>query len=142
MIKNLTRIVMVLALLGLLTACGGKAAQGQQASPEPTQAPVSITQRLFGWTSFLGKIFPKKSKPPVAIPPQLLGQIRQVNLENQFVLIDASISNAAEPGDALVSIADQKETANLRLSSLRSASFLIADIASGTPSVGDRVYKR
>ncbi len=139
---SLCRMVVVLALTGLLVACGGKATQGQQASPEPTKPPVSLSQKLFGWTSFLGKIFPKKSKPPVAVPPQLLGQIRQVNLENQFVLIDASISNAAEPGDALVSIADQKETAILRLSSLRSSTFLIADIASGTPSVGDRVYKR
>jgi len=72
----------------------------------------------------------------------LLGQIRQVNSESGFVLIDATVSSSAKPGDALVCIANQKETADLKLTTLRSASFVIADITSGTPSVGDRVYKR
>ena len=47
----------------------------------------------------------------------------------------------AEAGDLLVCIRDQKETANLRMSTLKNPPFLIADIASGTPSPGDRVFK-
>ena len=56
-------------------------------------------------------------------------------------MIDATTFQGAESGDLLVSIRDQKETANLRMSNLKNPPFLIADIASGTPAPGDRVFK-
>jgi hypothetical protein len=133
---------------GLLSGCANKkelSGNPEVAAaqvPEPPKPKASLMGTLFGWTSVFSKLFPKKPEPPAAVPPQLLGEIRQVNGENQFVLIDASVSSSAKPGDALVCISGQKETASLRLTPLRSASFLIADIESGTPSVGDRVYRR
>ncbi len=131
-----------------LSGCANKPNVAGEATPSTEAAPSAEpeaepkkpwTEALFGWTK---NLFPKKEKPPTAIPPQLLGQIRQVNPESGFVLIDATVSSAANPGDALVCISNQQETADLKLTSLRSASFVIADITSGEPSVGDRVYKR
>jgi hypothetical protein len=72
--------------------------------------------------------------------PRLIGVIKTVSREDRFVLIDATAFQGAEAGDLLVCIRDQKETANLRMSNLRNPPFLIADIASGTPSPGDRVF--
>ena len=136
-------------LLAGILACSGCAnksslppppsAEAEPAADAATKPKKPWTESVFGWTK---NLFPKKEKPPAAIPPRLLGQIRQVNSESGFVLIDATVSSSAKPGDALVCIANQKETADLKLTTLRSASFVIADITSGTPSVGDRVYKR
>ena len=88
------------------------------------------------------KIFPKKKQPPVAQPPRLIGTIKMVNKEDHFVLIDAIASGSTQPGDALVCIVNQQESANLQASSLRNPPFLIADIVSGNPSPGDRVFQR
>ncbi|GAB4164476.1 MAG: hypothetical protein Fur0032_00420 [Terrimicrobiaceae bacterium] len=88
------------------------------------------------------KIIPRKPRPPQALPARQIGEIRQVNLDNRFVLIDGISAVAIEPGSPLVTVSDQRETADLELTSLRSASFLIADIISGTPAVGDKVFAR
>ena len=90
----------------------------------------------------MGKIFPKKAAPPIAEPPRLIGTIKMVNKEDKFVLIDAVSYGGAQPGDVLVCIVNQRESANLRASTLRNPPFLIADIASGSPSPGDKVYKQ
>lgn len=137
-------MVTILAVVGCANKPGatGEPTPSTEAAPEggPDDKPKKPWQEsLFGWTQ---NLFPKKEKPPAAVPPQLLGQIRQVNSESGFVLIDATVSSAAKPGAALVCIANQQETAELKLTSLSSASFVIADITSGEPSVGDRVYKR
>ncbi len=144
--KTLRIVIMAGALA--LSACANKPDVAGVATPETGAAPAAESadkpkkpwmESAFGWTK---KVFPKKEKPPAATPSQLLGQIRQVNPESGFVLIDATVSSAAKPGDALVCIANQQEKADLKLTALRSASFVIADITSGEPSVGDRVYKR
>ncbi len=122
-------------------------AANTSAPPPPTAASGNATtpqepttrKSLFSW---LPRIFPQRAKPPVAVPPTLIGQIRQVNVGNQFVLIDASSASSARPGEALVAISDRQETADLKLTTLRGGSFLIADIVSGEPSVGDRVYQK
>ena len=84
-------------------------------------------------------LIPKKKHPPQAQPPRLIGVIKMVNKQDGFVLIDAVTQSAAH-GDLLVCINAQKETANLRMSNLKNPPFLIADIASGTPAPGDRVF--
>jgi hypothetical protein len=71
----------------------------------------------------------------------LIGTIKMVNKEDKFVLIDGASFQGAQAGDALVCITNQKETANLRMSTLKNPPFLIADITNGSPSVGDKVYK-
>ena len=86
-------------------------------------------------------LLPRKAKPPPAQVPRLIGVVKTVNREDRFVLIDATTFQGAEAGDLLVCVRDQKETANLRMSTLKNPPFLIADIASGAPSPGDRVLK-
>jgi hypothetical protein len=144
---NLIRLFLVAALFGL-SGCVNKPGTTGEPTPDTEAAPEAgadekpkkpLSESLFGWTK---KLIPKKEKPPAAVPPQLLGQIRQVNPESGFVLIDATVSSAAKPGDVLICIANQQEKAELKLTALSSASFVIADITSGEPSVGDRVYKR
>jgi len=116
-------------------------------APLPGEIPASVVkpQRPLGsyfWPpNWPGLAFPKKPGPPKATPPQLIGTIKMVNTEDRFVLIDAVCYQGTEPGGLLVCLMNQQETANLRMSSMKNPPFLIADIASGTPSPGDRVFK-
>jgi hypothetical protein len=138
----------LMALVLTASACANKPGAAGESTPAAAAAPEASPDEkpkkpsppeLLGCTK---NFLPKKQKPPAAVPPRLLGQIRQVNSESGFVLIDATVSSAVEPGDVLICIANQQEKAELKLTSLSSASFVIADITSGEPSVGDRVYKR
>lgn len=146
-----TRLFLTLLVLAAL-ALSGCAAKGEPkpkpaATPttqQPQQPPqpkpkVGILTRVLYWTNPLN-LLPKKARPPVAQQPRLLGVVKMVNLEDKYVLIDA-VSQNASAGDLLVCITNQRETANLRMSSLKNPPFLIADIANGTPTVGDRVFK-
>lgn len=156
-----SRILCILLLAGcLLAGCATKTKPTEQgsptpaptATPKPTPTPApEVKPEASGlkrpWyvyaspTFWASKVIPKKKKPPQAEPPRLIGTIKMVNKEDRFVLIDATSYNGAQPGDALVCIVNQRESANLRASALRNPPFLIADIASGTPSPGDKVYK-
>jgi hypothetical protein len=123
-------------------------------TPKPTtdQAEVSHSQAIqpkpkrpfvasvLSWFQAIPNLIPRKARPPQAQVPRLIGVIKTVSREDRFVLIDATTFQGAQAGDLLVCIRDQKETANLRMSTLRNPPFLIADIASGTPSPGDRVF--
>jgi hypothetical protein len=111
---------------------------GQSAQPKPKRPFMTS---VFSWSGSIPNLLPRKAKPPQAQVPRLIGVVKTVNTEDRFVLIDATTFQAAEAGDLLVCIRDQKETANLRMSTLKNPPFLIADIASGTPSPGDRVFK-
>ncbi len=110
----------------------------QPAQPKPKRPLIASA---FSWVGSLSHLLPHKAKPPQAQIPRLIGVVKTVNTEDRFVLIDATTFQAAEAGDLLVCIRDQKETANLRMSTLKNPPFLIADIASGAPSAGDRVFK-
>ncbi|HRJ73079.1 MAG TPA: hypothetical protein PLS03_12720, partial [Terrimicrobiaceae bacterium] len=109
-------------------------------------APAAVQKMAVPWymtvISLPTKVFtliPKKKRPPQAQPPRLIGVVKMVNAQDGFVLIDA-VTQSASHGDLLVCINAQKETANLRMSNLKNPPFLIADIASGTPAPGDRVF--
>jgi len=156
-------IALALALVFLPAGCSlfGKkepkpaetAATGQQPSflrppPMPAPSPTPTPQmkkplllQVFSCFGLLDKLFPKKKEPPKAQPAQLIGTVKMVNLDDKFVLIDALVYTPGLPGDSLVCISNQRETASLHISPLRKPPFLIADIVSGTPSTGDRVYK-
>ena len=111
----------------------------QQATP-PAKPKAPFLNKLLYYTNPLN-LLPKKAKPPKALPPQLIGTVKMVNIADQYVLIDA-MSQSVQPGDLLVCInGQQQQTANLRMGSLKNPPFLIADLASGTPAVGDRVFK-
>lgn len=113
-------------------------------APTPAQAPKvkkPFLAQVFSCFGLLDKLFPKKKEPPKAEPAQLIGTVKMVNLDDKFVLIDALVYTPGAPGESLVCIANQRESASLHISPFRKPPFLIADIVSGTPSVGDRVYK-
>lgn len=114
--------------------------------PTPTPTPPQkfkkpLLVQVFSCFGLFDKLFPKKKGPPKAEPAQLIGTVKMVNLDDKFVLIDALVYTPGAPGDSLICISNQRETAGLHVSPLRKPPFLIADIVSGTPSVGDRVYK-
>lgn len=120
-------------------------------TPTPTPVPVeaqAAPEKKAGFSLaylspnyWITRMKQKQPKPPQALPPQLIGTVKMVNKEDRFVLIDAISPGATQPGDAMVCIMNQKESAHLRASPLRNPPFLIADIASGNPSPGDKVYK-
>lgn len=152
---KILRFFSVLLLASLaLTACASKSG-GEQKPPEKkppasaTATPATAAKPKMTFRGALGllnyyanplNLLPKKAKPPVAQQPRLIGVVKMVNLDDKYVLVDA-VTQSAAPGDLLICITNQKETANLRMSSLKNPPFLIADIASGTPAVGDRVFK-
>jgi hypothetical protein len=113
-------------------------AHPQASQPQPKRP---FFASIFSWFGSIPSLLPRKAKPPPAQVPRLIGVVETVNREDRFVLIDATTFQGAEAGDLLVCIRDQKETANLRMSTLKNPPFLIADIASGAPSPGDRVFR-
>ena len=91
------------------------------------------------WLSWLK--FSKKATPhPSATPIHWTGFIRLVNEAERFVLIQSQSSSSVTPGEKYLCIRDTTETGVLRMTALKNSPFLIADILSGTPLAGDRVY--
>lgn len=148
----------LLFLTCLLCACATKkdaAVPGAAASPTPSPTPAPSRQATkppsaegakpktpfyLQLLSLPSKLFPAKPKPPSAVPPQFVGTITSVNLENKFVLIDAASVQSVKTGDTLVCISNQQISSSLTMSALKSSPFIIADIANGTPSTGEKVY--
>lgn len=87
-----------------------------------------------------GSVFKPKQKVPVAVPPRWIGVIRVVNPADKYVLIDSQQTLSMKPGDVLTSVGNDYESGTVRVSADKNPPFFIADIASGSPSVGDRVY--
>lgn len=133
----------LLSLLLLAVVIAGCASKGAlNPGPADSAAPsIPWTARLFSWTSVFSKIFPKKEQPPRAIEPVAVGIIRQVNAENRFVLMDSTSAVTAPAGAELIAVSGDRQTAILRMTDLQSASFFIADILAGTPTVGDRIFR-
>ena len=134
----------LIALAGI--GCATKSAQAlreEVSTPRANQPSQPKAKRpfLLGAFSWLPKLSFRRPKPPQAQVPRLIGVIKMVDEDDRFVLIDASTFQGAAAGDLLICIREQKETANLRMSNLQNPPFLIADIASGKPSPGDRVVK-
>ena len=139
----MTRILLLLALFAALAlpACAGKKENPIQ--PAPTAAAVKPPQLPFlqKCLAAVTGLFPKKQKPPVALPPQWTGVIRMVNAPERFVLVEASSMDSVLPGENYLSISKGSETATLRMTSLKNPPFLIADIVSGSPAPGEKIYR-
>jgi hypothetical protein len=138
--KRLRLILIVLVLLPSLPSCAGKKEKLARAAAMPAQKvpKPSFLQQC------LGKIpnpFHKKQKPPTALLPQWTGVIRMVNSAEHFVLIETNAISTAVPGETYLSVAKGLETASLRMTALRNPPFLIADIISGDPSPGEKIYR-
>lgn len=114
--------------------------------PEQESSFVSPVQKppkpffLYTWMNAVSKLIPKKKKPPAAVPPQWAGTIRMVNASERFVLIESNTLSSIVPGANYISVAQGTETATLLMTPLRNPPFLIADIVSGTPAEGEKIY--
>lgn len=113
----------------------------QVAAVQQPQPKVPLMMRAMSGFGLFSKIFPKKKTPPKAEAARSVGTIKLVNEEAGFVLIETTAFQDASSGGTLVSIMNQRESATLKVSEMRNPPFLIADIVSGKPAKGDRVYK-
>ena len=122
-----------------LTSCASKKEASRNPVPSPATAPLkpSLLQNCLGKISTL---FPKKHSPPTATPPQWIGVIRMVNSAENFVLVESSAISLAIPGETYLAVGKGVETASLKMTSLKNPPFLIADILSGSPSTGNKIY--
>jgi|GEM_PF-1017677 len=96
---------------------------------------------LTKWWGNATSLFKKKQpEAPVASAPSWIGTIKVVNQAERYVLIDSKLTVALPPGEILNSVGNDFESGTVRTTADRVHPFFIADIASGNPSVGDRVY--
>ena len=122
------RIPIALGLVFLLGAC---------VNPSGAKPPWSGAS----WLGALGKILPpKKPKTPAAMPVDWAGTIRMVNTAENFVLIESESASPVIPGEKYLSVQDGRETGTLLMTALKAHPFLIADIVSGQPSTGNKIY--
>jgi len=130
----------------LLTSCATKkentptAAENLEAVfVDGTASPK--TNPLAALSSVFRNLLPKKSpNPPAATPVQWAGEIRMVNIAENFVLVESHSASSTVPGEKYTALHDGRETAILRMTALRNPPFLIADIVSGNPSPGDKIH--
>lgn len=93
------------------------------------------------WLGGLGKLIPKKKpSPPAATPVNWAGTIQLVNTADNFVLIESESATPVIPGEKYLSVQNGRESGTLLMTSLKAHPFLIADIVSGNPSTGDKIY--
>ncbi|MFY8216860.1 MAG: hypothetical protein ACOVMP_09725 [Chthoniobacterales bacterium] len=92
------------------------------------------------WGSATSIFKKKKPEAPVASAPTWIGTIKVVNQAERYVLIDSNLTVALPPGEILNSVGNDFESGTVRTTADRVHPFFIADIASGNPAVGDRVY--
>ncbi len=113
-------------------------------APSATPAPASITPPAPPAENLLGRlwhrIFPRKQTPPAAAPAEWIGTIRLVNARENYVLVDAPNYLSLAAGETLNSVGAASESGVLRASADRNPPFFIADIVSGHPRAGDRIY--
>ena len=135
-------------LLLLLFACSlalpSCAFKKKEAPQNPYTSPVVAQPKPSIFQTILGKIpnpFHKKQRPPSALPPQWVGVIRMVNSAENFVLLESNAISSAIPGETYLAVGKGVETATLKMTSLKNPPFLIADIVSGSPSPGDKIYR-
>ena len=96
---------------------------------------------LAGLGSFFSNLLPRKNpRPPAASPVQWAGEIRMVNIAENFVLVESITAVATVPGEKYLAVQNGRETGVVRMTSLRNPPFLIADIVSGDPSPGDKIH--
>lgn len=111
----------------------------KEPKPAPEQPVITAPKEPF-FARLWHSIFPKKKQPPAALPPSWLGTIKLVNERGSYVLIDSQGFVTPPAGELLTAIGNDAETASLRISADRDPPFYIADILSGKPQPGDKVY--
>jgi hypothetical protein len=110
--RFLFRFILFAALLSLVPACGGAARKRRKSAAAAAFAPQ----------------------------PLLVGTIALVNVEGSFVLIDNGRHPSPPSGAALRSFTAGAPSGELVATEVRKRPFVIADIRSGSPQKGDRVF--
>ena len=83
------------------------------------------------------------SNVPGAAAVRFLGNVRVIGTGGRFVLVEASaaaVTAGLADGQTLVCRAAGADTATLRVSRERRPPFVVADVDSGAPHVGDEVF--
>ncbi len=118
-----------------------------EATPTPTPDPTEPTEPAAPKPNFVAalwqKVFPPKDQTPetpAATAPNWIGTIKAVNDRDDYVLIDSQPYQGLPTGAVLTSVGADSETGSVSVSDDRDPPFFIADIISGNPSPGDRVY--
>jgi hypothetical protein len=130
------------------SAEGGESEQvvrkGSEAAPNAIPSPTPIQIKARPSEGFLmrmwHKIFPRKKEPPAASPPQWIGTIKLINERENYALIDSVSAMQMPAGETLNSVGETSESGTLRVTADRTPPFFIADIVTGKPRAGDRVY--
>jgi len=103
--------------------------------------PPSSRKSFFSWLGHWPIPQPaKKQAPPIATPVQWSGTIRMVNAKENFVLIEQAARLIEQPGEIYIAIEKGQEKGKLKMTSMKSFPYLIADIVGGDPEVGDKIY--
>jgi|GEM_PF-1274835 len=108
-------------------------------TPMPTEAPPKAARESV-FSRMWHVIFPVKQSPPTALAPRWLGTVKLVDQHEGYVLIDSPTYSALATGQTLNSLGNDSQTGTLRVTADREPPFVIADIVSGAPHAGDRVY--
>ena len=88
-------------------------------------------------------VAPDSPNAVVAPAVQLLGTVHVIGSGGRFVLVEARVASLVAgltDGEALVCRAAGNVSANLRVSRERRPPFVVADVADGTPNLGDEVF--
>lgn len=110
----------------------------------PKKAPTPPAAQRKPQEGFLSRmwhsVFPKKEEPPVATSPSWIGTVKLVDENAHYVLVDTDTYHPLATGETLIAVGNERETATLRVTADRNPPFFIADIVSGRPMPGDRIY--
>ena len=135
----LLKIPVFFACLLAALAIAGCATPKKEASTAKPTSEAAAKKTATHWLSWLK--FPKKTPPPPsATPIDWAGVIRLVNEDERFVLIQAQGASGVIADEKYLCIRDAAETGVLRMTALKNPPFVIADILSGDPRIGDKVY--
>lgn len=124
--------------LALLYGLGGHGCAGVGTPPKK---PPSPHKSFFSVAMHLPiPKFAKKQSPPIATPVSWSGTIRMVNEPENFVLIEQAANTPEQPGGIYIAVGNGHEKGKLKMTSMKSFPYLIADIVAGDPEVGDKIY--
>ncbi len=82
-----------------------------------------------------------RKAPSEPSKPQLIGTVMMVNPVQKFALINLESGYSPNAGKALKCFSGDIESGILSVSPEKKRSFIIADIVSGAPVKGDKVYE-
>lgn len=109
-------------------------------APDETALPEKKTNPI---VALWQRVFPPKDQTaatPAATQPNWIGTVKAVSDRDDYVLIDSQPYQGLPTGAILTSVGADSETGSVRVSDDRDPPFFIADIVTGKPAPGDRVY--